>query len=104
MTLTDSGDENVVEAVVVIVAHCRAESEERNAEAGFTSHICECAIVIIVKELRRGGAVFLMAGPVLSVDDEDVGIAVVVVVDERAAGAHCLRQPFFSERAVVVGV
>src|SRR5207302_2354385 len=32
----------------------------------------------------------------------DVGISVIVIVDESAAGAHRFRQPLFSERAIVV--
>ena len=44
-----------------------------------------------------------MAGPVLPVDQQNVGPAVVVVVDESAAGAHGFGQPLFSEGSVVVG-
>jgi hypothetical protein len=40
---------------------------------------------------------------VLAVDEQDVGKAVVVVIDEGAAGAHGFREPFFSEGSVVVG-
>ena len=44
-----------------------------------------------------------MSGPIFAIDQQDVGIAVVVVVDEGAARAHGFRQPLLSEGAVVVG-
>src|SRR4029077_18972021 len=102
MALADSGNENVVEAVVVVVADGDSESEERNAEAGLARHVGEGAVMIVVVELQRGRAVFGMAGPVLAVDEQDVGKPVVVVIDERAAGAHGFREPFLSEGSVVV--
>src|SRR2546426_7539739 len=42
------------------------------------------AVVIIVIELQRGFRA-CVSGPVLAVDEDDVGPAVVVVVDEGAA-------------------
>ncbi len=45
---------------------------------------------------------FGVAGPVVSIDQQDVGEAVVVVVDEGAAGAHGFRKPLFPESSVVV--
>ena len=42
-------------------------------------------------------------GPVFAVDQQNVGPAIVVVVDEGAARAHGFRQLFLSEGAVVVG-
>ena len=41
--------------------------------------------------------------PVRAVDEQDVGPAVIVVVDEGAAGAHGFGQPLFPEGSVVVG-
>ena len=62
--------------------------------------------MIVVVELQGGCAARFMdgcvAGPVLAVDEEDIGKSVVVVIDERAAGAHGFRQPFFAEGSVVV--
>ena len=43
-----------------------------------------------------------MAGEISAVNQDDVGIAIVVVVDERASRPHGFRQPLLSERAVVV--
>ena len=58
---------------------------------------------IVVIELQRGRASVRMAGKIVAVDQDDVGIAVVVVVDEGAARAHGFRQPLLAEGAVVVG-
>src|SRR5258706_15423586 len=43
-----------------------------------------------------------MPGKVRAVHQQNVGIAVVVVVNERAAGPERLRQPLLPEGAVVV--
>jgi len=58
--------------------------------------------MIIVVELQGSRATLGVAGPVLAIDEQDVGKAVVVVIDEGAAGAHGFREPFFSEGSVVV--
>jgi hypothetical protein len=56
-----------------------------------------------VVELERGRSGVRVAGEVIAVDEEDVGIAVVVVIDEGATWAHGFGQPLFSEGAGVVG-
>ena len=40
---------------------------------------------------------------ICAVDEKNVGISVVVVVDEGAAGAHGFGEPLLAEGAVVVG-
>src|SRR5258708_35534595 len=44
-----------------------------------------------------------MSGPVCAIHQENVGIAIVVVVNECAAWTHGFGQPLFSEGPVVVG-
>ncbi len=56
MALADGGNENIVEAVVVVVADRDAHSKERNAEAGLARHVGEGPVVIVVVELHRGRA------------------------------------------------
>ena len=69
----------------------------------FARHVGKGAIVIVVVELRRGRAMSLdMPGPVLTVDEQYVGPAIVVVIDESATWAHGFGQPLFSEGSVVV--
>ena len=43
-----------------------------------------------------------VSGPVFAVDQENVGISVIVIVNESAARTHGFRQPFFPERSAVV--
>src|ERR1700704_2754339 len=102
MPLTECGDEEVVEAIVIVVGDRDAQAEHRYSESGLASHVGEGAVVIVVIELERGCGAFRMSGPVVTVYQNNVGIAIVVVVNESAARPHRLRQPLFSERAVVV--
>src|ERR1700739_2298406 len=102
MALSESGDEDVVEAVVVVVTDGNAEAEQRNAESGFAGHVGKRAVVVVVVELRRGGAVFRVGGPVLSVNQKNVRPAVVVVIDEGTTRSHGFRQPLLPERSVAV--
>ena len=44
-----------------------------------------------------------MAGPIPTVDQQDVGPAVVVIVNEGATRTHGFGQPFLAEGAVIVG-
>jgi hypothetical protein len=43
-----------------------------------------------------------VSGKVLAINQENVGIAVIIVVNEGAAWTHGFRQPLLSERAVVM--
>ena len=103
MALAQRGDEDVVKAVVVVVAHGNAESEHGNRQPRFARDVGECAVAVVVVELQRGRAGVRVPGKIISVDQKDVGIAVVVVIDEGAARPHGFRQPLLSEGAVVVG-
>jgi hypothetical protein len=44
-----------------------------------------------------------MPGKIVAIDEENVRIAIVVIVNESAARPHGFRQPLFSECTVVVG-
>ena len=59
------------------------------------------AVVVVVVELERGSAC-AGSGKVFTVDEQDVGISVVVVINECAAGTHRLRQPFLTKGAIVM--
>ncbi len=73
------------------------------ASPALRGYVGERSVVIVVIELQRGGAAVGMSGKVFAVDQQDVGIAVVVVVDESAAWAHGFGQILLAEGAVVVG-
>ena len=102
MTLAQRGDEEIVKPVVVVITHRNSQSEHRNRESRLPRHIGERAIAVVVVELQSCGAGVSAAGKISSIDKNDVGIPVVVVVDKRAARPHGLRQPFLAEGAVVV--
>src|SRR4029077_19844774 len=101
MSLAEGGDEEIVEAVVIVVADGYAHAEEFDVETGFVGDVGEGAVVIVVVELGRGmfGG---LARPVGAVDEEDVGPAIVVVIDESDTGAHGFGKIFFAEGGVVV--
>ncbi len=54
MALAERGDEEVVEAVVIVIADGNSQAEHGNGEPGFASDIGESAVVIVVVELQRG--------------------------------------------------
>ncbi len=95
--LADAGDENVWEAVVVVVGDGDAHAVEFNVEAGGFGDVGECAVAIVAIELERG-TLSLVAGPVHGIDEEDVWPAVGVVIKEGAAGAKS-----FGEKLAAVG-
>src|SRR5438445_4087675 len=101
MALPERGDEEIIETVVVVIADRDAESEHGDRESGFTSCICKRSVVIVVIELQRGSTA-RVAGPVLTIQEEDIRPAVVVVINKGATRAHGFRQIFFPESAVVV--
>ena len=55
MALAERGDEDVVVAVVVVIADGDAESEHGTARPALRGHIGESSVVIVVIELGRGG-------------------------------------------------
>src|SRR5205807_10517449 len=93
---------DIIEPVVIVVADGDPQAEHRHGKAGLAGYVRESAILIVVVKLERGCTGFRMSGPVFTVDQNNVGIAVVVVVDEGTTRAHRLRQPLFSEGTVVV--
>src|SRR5262249_25854524 len=57
------------------------------------------AQVAVQLQGRLPGDVFFMSGPGAAVDEQEVGPAVVVEVDDGDAGAHRLGQQLHAERA-----
>src|SRR6266404_5340113 len=102
VALAKSRDEDVVKAVVVIVADGCAESEERHSKTGPAGDVRESTVMIVVIKLGRSRAALRVSDPILAIDKQYVRPTVIVVVDESAARAHRFRQPLLSEGAVVV--
>ncbi len=97
------GDDEVVEAVVVEVADGAAHAEAGPGQTHPLGHVGEGAIAVVAVQLVRrlrapgaGGA----KGSVL--DAEEVGPAVVVVIDPAQAAAHALGHHVQRRAAVVI--
>jgi len=89
-------DVQILEAIVVIVADTHALAPAGMREAGFLSDIGEGAVVVVAVEMIRGSFVRSEAAVELcAVDDEDVGPAVVIVIEDRDASAGGFDNVFF---------
>src|ERR1700736_3714991 len=101
MIAIESGDVDVVAAVVIVIGYGYAQTIYLDIEAAPSADICEGAVVVIAIE----GRVRLAAPchPVFAVDQKDVRPAVAVRVEEGAACAHGFRKPLLSGSSGVVG-
>src|SRR5208283_4129074 len=99
--LAYTGDENVREAVVVIVADSHAHAVHLNVESGAGSNVGEGSVSVVVIQPQRG-VPLLVAGPIHSVDEENVLPAVAVVIEEGTAGTHGFGKKFSSKGAAVM--
>ncbi len=94
-----AGDEEIVEAVVVVVADATGLAPAGVRQPGLRRDVGERAVAVVVKEVARGpvGADGrIEAG---GVHQEDVEPAVAIVVEERGAAAHLLEQELLVGRA-----
>ena len=98
---TNTGDVDVVVAVVVVIGNCDADAVHLDAETGLLGHVGEGAVFVVVIERGKRFALFVV-GPVHRVDEQDVLPAVVVVVDEGAARADGFREILLAEGAAVM--
>src|SRR5882724_3407170 len=82
--LTDTGDEDVGESVIVVVADCDSHAVHLDIKTGFVGNVDESPVAIIVVKTQCASYTF-MSGPIGSVDQQDVLPAVSVVIKKRAA-------------------
>ena len=99
--LADGSDQEVGEAVVVIVADGDAHAVHFHREAGHFGDVGESAVAIVPVQ-PHGGALAAVAGPVHAIDQQDVEPAVAIVIEEGAPGAHGFGEVLGAERAAVV--
>ena len=99
--LAHGGDQDIGEAVVVVIGHRHAHAVHLHRQAGALGHVGEGAVAIVAVELE-GAALALVAGPVHAVHQQDVEPAIAIVIEKRAAGPHGLGQILGAERAAVV--
>ena len=83
------GDEEIVEAVVVVVADGHRRGPARSRQPGLLGHVGEGAVAVVLVEAI--GRARRRAFEARAAQHEDVEPAVVVVVEERHAAARPLR-------------
>ena len=109
----DAGDENIGITVVVEVADGDADAVHGHIQSNVFGDILECAVALVAIEgqarrLRGTGTSrtdFKSVPPPgqgQTVDEQQILMTVAVVVNDRNAGAHRLRQEFLSGGAVEV--
>src|SRR5207248_11435321 len=76
------GDEEIDVAVVVVVAGADALSPSRAADACLVRHVGERAVAVVAIQMTSRRSVAAGRREPISVDEKDVGAAVVVVIDE----------------------
>ena len=96
-----AGDQDVWEAVVVVVADRNPHPVELHVETGAGGDVGEGAIAVIVVEAKRGTRL-LVTGPVGSVDQQNVRPAIAIVVEKGASGAESFGQELPAEGSAVV--
>src|SRR5882762_3707283 len=97
--LPKTGAENIVKAVVVIVADANAARPANRMQSRFFRNIGESAIsVVLIETIARAFGCALQAR---ARQDENVHPAVVVIVNESAAAASRFDQIFFFLRPAV---
>jgi hypothetical protein len=101
MTLSERRNENIVEAVVVVIADSHAHSEKLNGKPRFRGYIRKCSVVIIVIERWMRNRP-MMLRPVRPIHEKKILPAVAIVIDERDARPHRLRQILFPESPIIV--
>src|SRR5205814_10036263 len=94
------GEVNVVPTVVIVIADGHAHAVHLNVEPGMRRDVGERSVAVVVVELH-GGALGFVAGKILAIYQQDVGIAVIVVVNEGAARSHRFQQVLLSNSARV---
>ena len=93
------GDEEIVKAVVVVVADATGLSPAGTSQAGLFGDIGEGAVTIVVKQITGGIAVPNRRIKAGSVHQKNIEPAVVVIVEQRHPATHLLEQKLLVGRA-----
>ncbi len=105
---SDGGDVEVGPAVAVVVAHRHALPVDREVEAGGRGHVMEPAGAVVGEQRQARSRSRsrplrpLVPRPVGGAHEQQVGVAVPVVVEDRHPAAHGLGQELLAVGAVVV--
>ncbi len=83
-----AGDEDIVVAVVVVVADGDTSRPNAASQAGLRGDVFEGAVAVVVIEPNGGIRGSWRGALPLTGEDDDIHPAVVVVIDESGAAAH----------------
>ena len=97
-------DEQIVPAVVVVVAHAAGLAPAGAREAGLQCDIGECAVAIVLEEMANWLVAFGKAFEPPAVDEENVDPVVLVVVEKGCAAARGFKQIFVAVLAAEDGL
>ncbi len=88
--MTPIAAEQVIPAVIVIVAHANARAPSGAAQAGFFRHVRERAVAVVLKEVLRGRlaiGIGFFARQAVAVGEVDVEPAILVVIEKGQPAA-----------------
>src|SRR6202008_4338151 len=94
-------DKKVIVAIVVVVADAAALTPSAACEACFCGYVSECAVTIVFEEVAGGFLSFGEAFETPAVDEEDVELAILIVVVESDAAAGGFKQIFVFSFAAI---
>ena len=97
-------DEEIVPAVVVVVAHAAGLAPAGAGEAGLEGDVGKRAVAIVLEEMADRLLAFGKAFEAPAVDEEDVDPVVLVVVKEGGAAAGGFKQVFVAVLAAEDGL
>ncbi len=92
-------DEQIVVAIVVVVADAASLSPARTSQACFLCDVGERAVTIVVKQVAGGMAIRLSRRKACSIHQKNVEPAIVVVIEQGNTAAHFLQQELLVRHA-----
>src|SRR5260370_29412955 len=82
-------DQNVGKSIVVVILNRDAHPVHLHSESGLAHHIREGSVAVVAIQAQRG-VPLLVTKPVHTMDQQDVGPAIAVVIEERTARSQSL--------------
>ena len=86
------GDEEIVAAIIIVVADTTSLSPAGMSQACFLRDIGERSVLIVVKEVTRGIVTSFSRRKACSVYEKNIEPAIVVVIEQGHAAAHFLQE------------
>ena len=104
MIAADAGNENIGQAVVVVIADGDTHRIKAYIQPRPCRHVGEMAVAVVVvkRHCRRLHAFWDVPGPIRGIDKEQILVAVAVIIKKRHAAAHGFRQQLLAVSAIDV--